>query len=337
MAFVTAITACQKSTGQSSRSNNLSNLSNRIDCQTITHKAGETEICGYPDKIVVLGPSVLESLLALDVQPVAYADYLQVHTGNYDNPNQQIPYLGEYITQPLNNIGVSSNPSIEAIVASQPDLILGTTDNADQYNVLSEIAPTLLFDSTEPEVSLRSIAQAINRTEQAERMLIQVEQQIVAARKDFATVAAAHPTLLLLSSFNLQDMYLGNSAHGICSSLIEEMGFQLVAPPEFEDSNSIFPVPLSLETLPQLNKTDSVIMLGSNFSPSQLLNSDAQFEADQLAEIKQSWQDNAITQSLDASKTGRVYFIPAYLCLGLSGPIGTELYLEELKQHLLPP
>ena len=41
-------------------------------------------------------------------------------------------------------------------------------------------------------------------------------------------------------------------------------------------------------------------------------------------------------QSLDASQAGRVYFIPAYLCAGLPGPIGTELYLEELKEQLLP-
>ena len=61
------------------------------------------------------------------------------------------------------------------------------------------------------------------------------------------------------------------------------------------------------------------------------------FNKNQLLEIKQAWQENAIAQSLDASQAGRVYFIPAYLCLGLPGTIGTELYLEELEQQLLPP
>ncbi|MEM9266963.1 MAG: hypothetical protein AAGA46_15715 [Cyanobacteria bacterium P01_F01_bin.13] len=42
-----------------------------------------------------------------------------------------------------------------------------------------------------------------------------------------------------------------------------------------------------------------------------------------------------MAQSLDASKSGRVYFVPGYLCRGLPGPIGTELYLNELKQKLL--
>ncbi|MEM8718512.1 MAG: hypothetical protein AAGE84_04290 [Cyanobacteria bacterium P01_G01_bin.39] len=38
---------------------------------------------------------------------------------------------------------------------------------------------------------------------------------------------------------------------------------------------------------------------------------------------------------LDASKVGRVYFIPAYMCLGLPGAINTEFYLEELKEQLI--
>ncbi|PSN77790.1 hypothetical protein C8B47_20200 [filamentous cyanobacterium CCP4] len=66
------------------------------------------------------------------------------------------------------------------------------------------------------------------------------------------------------------------------------------------------------------------------------LNEADTFSSYQLDQLKQAWGDNAIAQSLVASQAGRVYFIPAYLCLGLPGPIGTELYLEELKQQLLP-
>ena len=47
------------------------------------------------------------------------------------------------------------------------------------------------------------------------------------------------------------------------------------------------------------------------------------------------WRGCANTQSLNASKADRIYFIPADLCLGLPGPISIELYLEELKAQLL--
>jgi iron complex transport system substrate-binding protein len=41
-----------------------------------------------------------------------------------------------------------------------------------------------------------------------------------------------------------------------------------------------------------------------------------------------------IAQSLDASQAGQVYFVQGYLCATLPGPIGTELYLEELQEQL---
>lgn len=48
----------------------ISRLADSSDCRTIEHKVGETEICGDPQRIVALGPYVLEHLLALDVHPV---------------------------------------------------------------------------------------------------------------------------------------------------------------------------------------------------------------------------------------------------------------------------
>ncbi|MEM8677670.1 MAG: hypothetical protein AAGF83_27995 [Cyanobacteria bacterium P01_G01_bin.67] len=138
----------------------------------------------------------------------------------------------------------------------------------------------------------------------------------------------------MLSSSQLQEINLGNFNHGSCSSLIEELGFQLISSPELNNAEPNTIVPISIETLPQFNEADSIVMLGSNFSERKELDN---FESHQLSNIKQAWSENAIAQSLDVSKAGRVYFIPAYLCLGLPGAIGTELYLEELKEQLLPP
>lgn len=328
-----AIAACQGRTDNAAV--NSARPSAGADCRTIQHEMGETEICGQPQRIVVLGPYVLEPLLALNVQPIAFADHIMLHQGEYDNPSQQIPYLGERITQPLANVGLAYSPSIEALLKVQPDLILGTDSNADQYETLSKIAPTLLLKWSDTEKTLRAVAEAVDRSKQAEQLLTETNQQIAASRETFAPVVAAQPKVLLLSSSQLQEINLGNSAHGRCSSLIEELGFQLVAPPGFDDATEAL-VPISLETLPQLNKADSIILLGSNFGEPNQLHGTNDFEKHQLADLKQAWQENAVAQSLSASQAGRVYFIPAYLCLGLPGSIGTELYLNELKQQLLP-
>lgn len=182
---------------------------------------------------------------------------------------------------------------------------------------------------------MRTIAQAVDRSAQAEQLLTQNKQRIADARKTFAPLVATHPKLLLLSSSQLQQINLGNSSHGQCSAVIEALGFQLVAPPDFDRAATDWMVPVSLETLPQLNQADSIILLGYNSNTSQFTKTD-QFTEHQLKDLKQSWQKNAIAQSLNASKADRVYFIPSYLCLGFPGVIGTELYLNELKRQLLP-
>ncbi|MEM8672891.1 MAG: iron-siderophore ABC transporter substrate-binding protein [Cyanobacteria bacterium P01_G01_bin.67] len=285
---------------------------------------------------MVLGPNVLEPLLALGVQPIAYGDHVAFRQGDYDNPQGQIPYLGSMITQPIANVGLASEPSIEAIVKVQPDLIIGLEENAKQYDNLSQIAPSILLDrldQSEPETNLKAIAQAVNRPQQVEQLLAETEQRITAAREAFAPLVASNPKLLLLSSSQWQEINLGNFHHGSCSSLIEELGFQLVSSPKLNDAKPNTIVPISIETLPQFNEADSIVMLGSNFSERKELDN---FESHQLSNIKQAWSENAIAQSLDASQAGRVYFIPAYMCLGLPGAIGTRLYLKELEQQLLP-
>lgn len=337
LVFLTAfaITACQSKTDDLAVDPARPSSAVSTDCRTIQHELGETEVCGQPQKIVALGPYVLESLLALGVQPTGFADHIMLHQGNYDNPSQQIPYLGNRITQPLANVGLAYSPSLEAMLKVQPDLILGPESDASQYETFSQIAPTLLVKWADPESNLKTIAQAVDRSEQAEQLLTATEQRITVARKTFAPFVATHPKVLLLSSSQLQEINLGNAGHGRCSSLIEDLGFQLVTPPGFDDSNSDSLVPISLETLPQLNDADLIILLGSNFSELKQLDGTNNFEAHQLANLKQAWQENAITQSLSASKARRVYFIPAYICLGLPGSIGTELYLNELQKQLL--
>ena len=331
-----AISSCQSHANRPSDETISAIVSASANCRTIQHEKGETAICGQPQRIVVLGPYVLEPLLALNVQPVGFADHVALHQGDYTEPSQQIPYLGDRITQPLANVGLAYTPSIETIVKVQPDLIIGVGGhNAAQYETLSKIAPTLLLeDRNDTERNLRTIARAVDRTEQAEQLLAQTKQQIAAARKTFDYLVATHPRVILLSSSELQDIRLANSA-GLCGSLIEKLGFQLIFPPGMNHDDSSTPQPISVETLPQFNDADLVILLGYNFSDLNQLDSMERFEEHQLSKLKQAWEKNAIAQSLDASKAGRVYFVPVYLCAGLPGPIGTELYLEELEQQLL--
>lgn len=336
IATVMVIAACQTSTHRSSTETFSVASPDSVNCRNIEHELGETEVCGQPERIVALGPYVLEYLLALDVQPLGYADHVAFHQGEYSNPSQQIPYLGSRITPSLANVGTASSPSLEAIFDLQPDLILGIDgNNTDQYETLSRIAPTLLVEHSDTESTLKTIAKAVNRSEQAEQLLTKTQQQIFQTRETFAPLVETHPDVLLLSSSKFPDVYLENPANP-CSLLIEALGFQRVSQSIINNANSEAALPISLETLPNFNDADLIIVFGSNFSELKQFSSLDNFEDHQLSKLKQAWEKNEIAQSLDASKAGRVYFIPAYLCRGLPGPIGTELYLNKLQQQLLP-
>ncbi|MEM9335442.1 MAG: ABC transporter substrate-binding protein, partial [Pseudomonadota bacterium] len=112
---------------------------------------------------------------------------------------------------PIANVGLAHSPSIEAMIKLQPDLILGGEFDGSTYEILSQIAPTLLlpdYSREHVEPTLRAIATAVNRTEQAEQVLVQTQQQIAAARETFAPLVDTHPQAALLSSSDLQDIGL---------------------------------------------------------------------------------------------------------------------------------
>ncbi|MGL5836031.1 MAG: ABC transporter substrate-binding protein [Waterburya sp.] len=323
---------------QSPVQDNYKNTTSKLeDCRTIEHQMGETEVCGQPQRIVVFGPWLLESLLTLDVQPVGYAAHIEFFQEDYNDPAKQIPYLGDRITQPLANVGSIFSPSVEAILKVKPDLIIGTEYNGDVYDTLSQIAPTLMVEDgfDDPEQSLRTIAQAVDGVEQVEQLLTQTQQQISAARLAFAPLVATHPRVALISASELQNIQIENSSD-TCGSLVKELGFQLVLPPGMNNDDADLSIPTSIETLPQINDTDLILLLGYNFNNNfKELDSMDGFEDYQLSNIKQAWSENAIAQSLDASKAERVYFAQGYICTSLPGAIGTKLYLEELKKQLL--
>ncbi len=315
---------------------NYSEISSATNCQSLQHDRGETKVCGQPQKIVALGPNMLEILLALGVQPVGYADYFSLPFSKFDRPSQQIPFLGERVTNQPVNLGSVDDPSLETITQLQPDLILGVYSNQDEYNLLSQIAPTLLFTyavDDEWQEQIRSIAKALGKSEQAERVIAKHTERIAQAQKALQPIVSKYPKVLLLGSERLEqgiqiDPYNHDS---YCSALMEDLGFQIVFPPNSEGKEAQGGN-VSLEFLPQL-AADSIFVAAYN---SDFSNPGQDLVSHQIASVKQQWNNNAIAQSLPASKSDRVYFTSAYLCRALPGPIGAKIFLDQLQQQVSP-
>ncbi|PSN19320.1 iron-siderophore ABC transporter substrate-binding protein, partial [filamentous cyanobacterium CCP5] len=174
---------------------------------------------------------------------------------------------------------------------------------------------------------------ALGDESKAEEALSELEQDIATTRANFQSIVEDAPKALVLAANRL----VGGNIFAITSQsylgeLMEELGFELVAPENGKNS-----APLSLEALPELNEADHIFVLGYSMGDESAQQPDDpdQLLQQQTAGIEADWQENAIAQSLSATKANQVYFRTYLLWNGLNGPIGTRLVLQEIEQMLM--
>jgi iron complex transport system substrate-binding protein len=168
---------------------------------TIEHVYGSAEIPETPERVVTLGLSDQDPVLALGIVPIAVTDWY----GDY-----------EYATWPWaqDELG-DGQPTVladgeftgtqefnyEEIAGLQPDLILGLWAGVteEQYDTLSEIAPTVVQPDDFVAYGMpwqettRVTGRALGREERAEELIAEVEAAFAEAREqhpEFAGLSA---------------------------------------------------------------------------------------------------------------------------------------------------
>lgn len=106
---------------------------------TVTDQQGSFTLESTPKRVVVLELSFVDALAVVDVSPVGVAD---------DNDADRIlPQVRQRIGV-WQSVGTRSQPSLEAIAALKPDLIIADSSrHSGIYAALKGIAPTLLLKS----------------------------------------------------------------------------------------------------------------------------------------------------------------------------------------------
>jgi iron complex transport system substrate-binding protein len=248
------IAACQG--GMSDKPNSQRNLPPSTDCRVVEHAVGKTKICGKPQKIAVLEPKILSMMLALGEQPAAYADAYLVRSRQFDNPSQQIPYLGKYVTSQPINLGDRSQPSLESLTLLKPDLILGL--NYQDNQLFSAIAPTLLIDNEQNwQDNIKIIAKALDSQKNISSIITSQQQQLARVRTQLAPLVNTHPRVLNIACSQSMN-YIEVRYNGYTIELLEKIGFQTVLLPGIEPKLGLRPQ-INLETLAQLD-ADIVIV-----------------------------------------------------------------------------
>ncbi|MBA8826487.1 iron complex transport system substrate-binding protein [Saccharopolyspora lacisalsi] len=227
---------------------------------TVEHRYGTTEIPAPPRRVVTVGLTEQDYVLALGSAPVAAREWFGDHPGA----------LWPWATDKLGQREVpASLPrqdlDVERIAALRPDLVLGMNSGMteQQYDALSRFAPTIAQPGDHPDYGApwqeltRPTGRALGRTDQAGRIVANIEQRFEHARTTQPEFRGA--TGLLATSIN-GSVYA--YATGPAPRFLNSLGFTLPAAAEklFSGDADHAPVKLSLEHLGALEA--DVLLLG---------------------------------------------------------------------------
>jgi iron complex transport system substrate-binding protein len=105
----------------------------------ITHAMGTTTVPAEPKRVVVLDTDKIDTALSLGVTPVGAATAGEAKSWP--------TYFGAEKLAGITEVGVLTEPDLEAITALKPDLILGSRFRQEKfYDELAAIAPTVFTE-----------------------------------------------------------------------------------------------------------------------------------------------------------------------------------------------
>jgi iron-siderophore transport system substrate-binding protein len=169
---------------------------------TVQHSLGSTVIPEAPQRVVSLGYTDQDTILALGVVPVAIREF----TGN--RPSATWPWASNQLQGQQPQV-LTGEVGTEAIAALRPDLIVAVSAGLtqEQYDTYSKIAPTITQPpgsspyQTAWQDATHLIGAALGKADEADRLVTDLEARFAAVRAQYpqfagrpAAVAAASST-----------------------------------------------------------------------------------------------------------------------------------------------
>lgn len=218
---------------------------------TIEHKYGSTTVESEPTRVVSVGFSDQDPVLAFGVAPVGIREWYG------KQPYATWPWAQQALGDATPTVLGAAEIEFEKVAALEPDLIVGLSSGmtASDYATLSKIAPTLaqsgeFADYGQPwQESTRMVGAALGQPERADELVAEVEQRFARVRKDYPELA--DKTAVVAASFEAGNV----NAYGpqdVRGRLLVDLGLQLPTP-VVEGAQDSFFVSFSDEQLPQLD------------------------------------------------------------------------------------
>nr|WP_128894376.1 iron-siderophore ABC transporter substrate-binding protein [Longirhabdus pacifica] len=270
---------------------------------SITHAMGTTDIQGQPQRIVILTNEGTEALLAMGIKPVGAVR----------------SWLGDpwyaHIEEEMDgvvNVGLESEPSIEDIIALQPDLIIGNKQRQEKiYDQLSEIAPTVFSEKLKGDWqdNLALYAEAVGQKEMGEEVIAAYFERI----EDFKSKAGDQldkEVSIVRFLPGTARMYQKQSFSGV---ILEQIGFARPASQDVDD----FMVEVSKESIPNM---DAEMLFYFTYDAGDGTGNQTEAE----------WLADPLWNNLEVVKAGNAYKVSDAIWNTAGGVLAANEMLDEL-------
>lgn len=231
---------------------------------TIAHKYGSTTLTEKPERIVLVGLTEQDALLALGVVPVATREWWG------ERPGAIFEWATDKLDDaPLPEVLPANELNFEQIAALNPDVIVGLYAGLTQeeYDTLSKIAPTIAQPAEYPDWGIPwqeltyEIGLIVGKAPQAEKLIADLEAKFAAARQ-------AHPefagkTGIVASAWGYPDSYWVYTSKDVRSQFLLNLGFQSSS--AFDEAiGNEFGAAISREKVEMLNDLDLAVWFADN-------------------------------------------------------------------------
>ena len=286
------------------------------DCHWINHLAGETCVPNSPQRIVDL--TGLDYALSLGIKPIAS-----------DGAAQANFYLQDGVDG-IEDVGGDDTPNFERILELKPDLIIGGSYLNVNYDLLSNIAPTVVIQddySGQWKDVFMQYGATLGKTEKAEQVIERYYERAQAFQQQMG-VRAAETEVSVVRVYPTQiNLYLADS---FCGTVIADAG--LSRPPSqnltASEAGTLFgnqiQYEVSKEKIPEMDG-DAIFLW--TFGHRDEIAQNAQYAKAQL-------KADPLWSTLSAVQQDQVYEVPGEYWIG-SGPIAANAVLDDLFKYLL--
>lgn len=280
---------------------------------TIPHKFGETTISEKPVRVLSLGYTDHDPIIALGVTPIAVRHW-------YGDEEEQIrPWARAMMTGAEPDVLNMPELNFEAIIALQPDVIIALYSgiNAEEYDTLSKIAPTVAQSDAYVDYGLPwqeqtlTVGQVLGKTAEAQQLVSDTEARFAEVRQRYPEFVGKKAVIAMPK--NEGEFYFSGVQHERMRFLTD-IGFAL--PQELDEiaGDSFFGT-ISAERF-DLFDNDILLWLGGS------------------SEMHEAIRELPLYQQLQVVKDSRDIFLDKHVAAALS--YGSVLSLPLVFDALVP-